>query len=41
MYRLKAELEDLSFKYLEPEIYEDLKYKITQQKQVMKKILDG
>ena len=32
MYRLKAELEDLSFKYLEPEIYEDLKYKITQQK---------
>lgn len=32
MYRVKAELEDLSFRYLEPEKYKELKYRITQQR---------
>ncbi len=32
MYKLKSELEDLSFKFLEPRIYQDLKTKIAKKK---------
>ncbi len=33
MYKLKSELEDLSFKYLQPEVYQDLKRKIARKKE--------
>ncbi len=33
MYKLKSELEDLSFKHLQPEIYQDLKRKIARKKE--------
>lgn len=33
MYRIKAELEDISFKYVEPEQYEEIRKQITEQKQ--------
>ena len=33
MYRIKAELEDLSFRYLEPEIYNEIEYKVNEHKE--------
>ncbi len=41
MYRLKNELEDLSLKYLEPEIYDEIERKIEEKKKKILPYLEG
>lgn len=40
IYTLKWELEDLSFKYLEPEIFQDLKVKVSKKREEREKEID-